>query len=166
MRIFALEKLIENQLKSGGIYSPKEICPLAAGKGNFALPVDRTVDRDRSQSTDVHRRARPFELVGQSTGRSTVQRVLLFGNGPGRPTRSIDRQRALLSVSARSTRRSTGQRAVALWIQSRSTGRSTDRRNGQKFDRWPVDRPVDRKGNLALFSCQRADFQMGYKYPI
>ena len=35
--------------------------------------------------TDVHKCARQLELVGRSTGRSTVQRALLSGNGPGRP---------------------------------------------------------------------------------
>ena len=49
---------------------------------------------------------------------------------------------------------------------AQSTGRSTDRLNSQKFDRWPVDRPVDRKANSDLVSSQRAEFFMGYLYPI
>ena len=57
---------------------------------------------------------------------------------------SVDRQRALLSVSS-------------LGRLSRSTGGL----NGQKYDRWPVDR----KGISALSNCQRAEFCGGYKYP-
>ena len=33
------------QLKKWGIYNLKQFCSLAAGKGIFALPVDRPVDR-------------------------------------------------------------------------------------------------------------------------
>ena len=36
------------------------------------------------------------------------------------------------------------------------------RHNGQKIDRWPVDR----KGKIALSCCQRADLFVGYKYPL
>ena len=45
MRIFALEKLVKNKLKWGVFIAPKRICPLAAGKGRNALPVDHPVDR-------------------------------------------------------------------------------------------------------------------------
>ena len=115
-------------------------------------PVDRGYFQRAElsgRSTDVHKRARQLWAGGRRPGRSTVQRALLSGNGPGRPDR-----KSALCIQLRST----GQRAVALWIW----GRSTSGLNGQKCDRWPVDR----KGNLALFSCQRADFQMAYKYPI
>jgi len=40
------------------------------------------------RSTDVHRTCTQPRLVGRSTGRSTVQRALLSGNGPGRPAES------------------------------------------------------------------------------
>ena len=49
---------------------------------------------------------------------------------------------------------------------ARSTGRSTGGLNGHFFDRWPVDRSVDRKGILALFQLPTGRFQRGYKYPI
>ena len=45
MKILALKILVKNQLKYGLYIAPYEICPLAAGKGKFALPVDRPVDR-------------------------------------------------------------------------------------------------------------------------
>ena len=43
--------------------------------------------------------------------------------------------------------------------------RSTGRLNDYFFDRWPVDRPVDRKVIFDLLSCQRVEFCGGYKYP-
>ena len=58
--------------------------------------------------------------------RLTVQRVLLSGNGHGRPPGR--RQRALLSVSSlRSTGRSTGGSMIINMIVGRSTARSTGR---------------------------------------
>ena len=42
-----------------------------------------------------------------------------------------------------------------------STGRPIGRLNDKKFDRWPVDRPVDRKAISGLVSSQRADFFHG-----
>ena len=49
----------------------------------------------------------------------------------------------------------------ALWKWPRSTGR-------ELCSLYPVsvDRAVDRKGKSALSSCQRADLDWGYKYPI
>ena len=41
MRIFALEIIVKNQLKCGVFIAPNKFCPLAAGKGIFALPVDQ-----------------------------------------------------------------------------------------------------------------------------
>ena len=67
-------------------------------------------------------------LVAGRPGRSTVQRALLSGNGPGRPDREF-----ALYIQLRSTRRSTGQRANALWIWGRSTGQSTAGLNGHMF---------------------------------
>ena len=46
--------------------------------------------------------------------------------------------------ACRSTVRSTAAESSALWI-SGSTGRSTGGSNGSKYDRWTVDRPVDRQ---------------------
>ena len=51
-------------------------------------------------------------------------------------------------------------------ILARSTKRSTGRVNGQIFDRWPVDRPVDRKVNFDLSASQWADLFGAYLYPI
>ena len=105
---------------------------------SIAAEVGRPV-----RSTDVHGRARQLGLVGRSTGRSTVQRALLSGNGPDRPAESCC---SLYPVPV--------DQAVDRW------------HNGQKIDRWPVDQAVDRKGKFALSCCQRADLDWGYKYPI
>ena len=130
--------------------------------GWWASRSDRStvavVDRP-GRSTDVH----AARLVGRSTGSVDRQRASALWKRP-RSTDPVDRpgrpaESSALCIRLRSTGRSTGQRAVALWIQSRSIGRSTGRLNGQKLDRWPVDRPVDRKGKLALFSCQRVDLK-------
>ena len=40
------------------------------------------------------------------------------------------------------------------------------RLNGHFFDRWPVDRPVDRKVNFDLSASHRADLFGAYLYPI
>ena len=91
----------------------------------------------------MHKDVHAASLLGRSTERST------------------DWSQSTLGL-ARSTGRSTDQRAVALWFWARSTGRP----NGQKFDRWSVDRLVDRKVIFDLSASQRADFVMGYLYPI
>ena len=44
MKIFALE-IVENQLKYGVFIAHKQIYPLAARKGIFALLVDRPIDQ-------------------------------------------------------------------------------------------------------------------------
>ena len=100
-------------------------------------PVDRSVDRRLKTES---------RALCRSTGRSTVQRALLSGNGPGRPAgRPAESSCSLYPVPI--------DRAVDRW------------HNGYKNDRWPVDRVVDRKGNSAL--CQTANGQIlvGYKYP-
>ena len=47
-----------------------------------------------------------------------------------------------------------------------STGRSTASANGSKFDRWAVDRAVDRQGNSGKNYSQRLVSRFAYKYPI
>ena len=125
--------------------------PLLSGSGRgrpggrlTGRPDQEPIDRSRP---DVHTNVHKAISVGRSTERSTDWR---------QPTLGL----------FRSTGRSTGQRAVTLWFWARSTGRSTGRFNGQFFDCWPVDRPVDRKAILGLISCQRADSFRGYIYPI
>ena len=64
-----------------------------------------------------------------------------------------------LSGGGRSTERST--------VGFGPVDRAVDRRhNGQKNDRWPVDRPVDQKSNLGFSRLQRAKFLWVYKYPL
>ena len=48
----------------------------------------------------------------------------------------------------------------------RSTGRSTCSWQRAEFDRWTVDRPVDRQFIFGSFCCQRLYFSGVYKYPI
>ena len=104
------------------------------------------VDRGRSRSTDVHR--------------TCTQQGWWAGRPGGRPSRELcSLEMAPVDRAGRPAESS------ALCIQSRSIGPVDRRLNGQKDDRWPVDRPVDRKGNSALSSCQRADSFGGYKYP-
>ena len=87
----------------------------------------------------------PAPWAGRPSGRPTEVNPL--SGWPGRPGGRPARE-PLLSGSGR-------------------VDRAVDRRlNGQKFDRWPVDRPVDRKVNFNLSASQRADFVMGYKYRI
>ena len=45
-------------------------------------------------------------------------------------------------------------------------GRSTGRLNGQIFDRWSVDRPVDRKVNFDLAAANGQNLYGGYLYLI
>ena len=71
---------------------------------------------------------------------------------PGRPAES-----SALCIQFRSTGRSTGQRAVALWFQARSTGGTTVRN-------LTVGRSTGR-AKLPFPGCQRAKFYGGYKYP-
>ena len=88
------------------------------------LPVDRC---GRPTCTSVHA---SLSWWAGRPGQSTVQRVLLSGNGPGRPAESCY---SLYPVS------------VDRW------------HNGHKMTVGPVDRAVNRKGKSALSSCQRAD---------
>ena len=49
---------------------------------------------------------------------------------------------------------------------ARLIGQSTGRLNGHFFDRWPVDRPVDRKVNFDLAAANEQNLCGGYLYPI
>ena len=102
----------------------KDFCLASAGRpdGRPQPEVGRP-----SRSTDVHRRARPC-LAGGPVDR------------PGRPSRelcSLERPR--------STGRSTGRRDLLSVSWPRSTDRVDRWLNGLKYDRWPVDRAVDRQ---------------------
>ena len=91
--------------------------------------------------------------------RSTVREPLLSGKGPGRPTRSTGRELFSLYQLDRPGGRSARESLLSGSSPGRP-GRSTSRINGQKYDRWPVDRPVDRDSiqrATALWSVDRAD---------
>ena len=113
---------------------------------------DRSTDAEDGRpdrSTDVHRACTQPGLVGRLTGRSTVQRALLSGNGPGRPGWSTN------SIQSRST----GP------VDRRHNGQKSDRRHkGQKSDRW-AGRPGGRpEGQICPFQLPTGRFLWGYKY--
>ena len=121
------------------------------------LPVDRGRSRSTIQSTDMHRMCTQPGWWAGRPGRSTARELLLSGKGPGQPT-GRPAESSALCIQLRSTERSTGQRAIALWFLARSTRRSTGGTTVRNLTVGPVDRAVDRKGNSALSSCQRPDF--------
>ena len=91
------------------------------------------------RSTDVHKRARQLELVGRSTGRSTVQRVLLSGNGLGRPGGRPSESSALCFLFP-----------VDRWL------------NGHKYNRWPPGRP---EGQFCPCLLPTGRFSLGLYIP-
>ena len=93
MRIFALEKLVENKLKWGVFIAPLEICQLAPGKGRFALPVDRSVDRPNGHISDRCASGRP----ARSTETGYREQSSLLVDRPGRPG-PLPESRALWTV--------------------------------------------------------------------
>ena len=111
--------------------------------GRSTVAVSGRPDR----STDVHRTCTLPCWGGRSTARElcSLESLRSTGRRPGREhcslfPDSVDRPKSRCSLDL-----------------ARSTGRSTARLNGHFFDRWLVDRPVDRKAKLGLFLCQRAD---------
>ena len=106
------------------ILIPKKLACLAS----VGRP-DRSTELEVGQpgrSTDVHRRARQFWQEAGRPNRSIVQRALLSGKAPA--DRAVDRTERL-----------------ALCILA-SVDRPVDRwHNGLKYDRWPVDRAIDRQ---------------------
>ena len=129
MEIFALEIVVENN-SNGGIYNPKEICLLAAGKGSFVLPVDRPVDRPNCHFYDRCASGRPPDRRGLDTESSSslpVDRPVDRGHFQRAKLSAVDwvgQPAYLPGLLGQSTRRSTVQ---ALWKWPRSTGRSTGR---------------------------------------
>ena len=125
MKILLLKFLLKTNSK-WGIYNPVEICPLAAEKGQIALPVDRPVDRPTVTFLTV-------EPNGRSPGRPSPDpesNSSLADRPPGRP--ELDTESRL---SVRSTARSTGgfsreqsslavdrpsQPASPAWLRARS----------------------------------------------
>ena len=88
----------------GGIYNPNKICPLAVGKGKFALPVDRAVDRPTVKFMTVEPTDRPPGRPGLDPESN--------GSLAGRPKPDTD-SRALCR-STGSVDRGLFQRAEAL----------------------------------------------------
>ena len=119
-------------------------------------------------------RCRSIELVDRRAQDVHTARLV------GRSTGSVDRQRAsALWKRPRSADRSTSREFCSLypapvdWAVNRPESRcslnpgpvdrAVDRwHDGQKSDRWLIDR----KGKIALRSCQQADLFWGYIYPI
>ena len=122
------------------------------------------VDRGRSRSTGpVNRCARTCTcLIGWRAGRptqSTTRELCSLEMVP------VDRQRVLLSVS--SSDRPGGRPAREPLLSSSRPGRPDGRSVAQrhKNDRWPVDRPVDRKGISALSWLPTGRFVLGLYIP-
>ena len=119
---------------------------------NIVFGFCRSTARSTGQSTDVHKTCTPC-LAGGPVDR------------PGRPPesrgstgRSTGRE-CLLSVSRlRSTGRSTGGSTVEnLTAVGRPGGRPVGY-NGKKYDRWLVDRLVDRQQSFLLTLTLAASF--------
>ena len=101
-------------------------------------PVDRARSRSTGRSTDVHKTCTTIWLVGWSTGRSTVREPC-----------SLD-----LALVDRAVNR---PESSALWIRPHRW--AVDRwHNGQKSDRWPVDRAVDWQHDFLLCWTPTASF--------
>ena len=88
-----LKFLLKNQLK-WGIYNPLEICPLAAEKGQFALPVDRP--------TVTILTVAPAGRPPGQPGLNPESNGSLVGRSPGRPKPDTESR-----LSVRSTAQST-----------------------------------------------------------
>ena len=117
---------------------------------DFSLPGS-AVDRTRSRSTET-------------VDRMCTKRAQ--GHLVWPVDRAVDRLKATHSRVSPVDRAVDRPRAVALWFRGRSTGRSTGSWQRSNFDRWPVDRPVDRMVKSDHNCCQWLVFKWGYKYPI
>ena len=115
--------------------------PIIVGPG--CLPVDRGRSRPTGPIDGRTQTCTQPRLGGQLT----VRELLLSGNGPGRPPGRPAESSALCFQCP-------VDRPIDWWL------------NGHNYDRWPVDRPVDRRGNLGFSRLQRAEFCGGYEYPI
>jgi len=92
----------------------------------------------------VDRTKKPVDCWGRPTCTDTCKLAASWAGRPrGRPTES--------------------RFALCLF---RSTRRSTGSANGSKYDRWAVDRAVDRQGYFGKICCQRLVSRFAYKYPI
>ena len=138
--------------------------------GRSTDPVDRPTSSSwrACLCTSIDRTGRPTSATVDRSGRPTCTRMCTLTCHLGRSTERSTNYKYPTLGWGRSTGRSTvrlgtvdravaGQRAIALWIGT--VDRAVD---GHFFDRWPVDRPVDRKANLGLVSCQRLVFQRAY----
>ena len=115
MRNFALEILVKNSSRNGVYIALKEFCLLAAGKGNFSLPVDRPFDQPNGHFYDRCASGRPG-LDTESSSSLPVDQPVDQGHF----------QRA--ELSGRSTARSTGPPAMAVCTScARRSTRPVDR---------------------------------------
>ena len=131
MRIFALKKLVENQLKWGVFIAPTKFCPLAAGKGWNALPVDRAVD----QPTIIFLTVEPTGRPARSTETGYREQSSLPVDQHGRPGPFPDSRALGQSIDPVDRPTSSSWRARLCTSVDR-TGR-------------PTSTTVDRSGRLA-----------------
>ena len=149
---------MKNLLKinsNGGVFiAPFQICPLAAGKGIFALPVNRAVDRPTDKFITVEPTIRPLgrpgldlesngSLACRPLGRSeldTESRVSA-GRPVGRPG-PFPESRSSLAVDRPGR---PAHQPGCVHILCMSVNRAIDRPEIRcSLDPVPVDRAVDR----------------------
>ena len=126
-------------------FNPHNLFELACCR-SIGQSIEAEVDRP-VRSTNVHKRAWPYRLEGQSTGSVDCQRALLSGSGPDRPG----------SRSAKSS---------ALCIHA-SVDQAVDRQQRQLLI-WPPTaifwEPIN-WGSLGLFSTRfKVGFQASFSY--
>ena len=153
MEILALEILIEKTNSNGVFITHLKICPLAAKKGQFALPVDRLTVKNLTVEPSGRLPGRPCQIlraialwpVDRPVDRGWKQGAdSLCGRPPGRPE-AFPESRALGGRPTRST--GLPSKAVCTFCARRSTGlvdRSQLRSTG------PVDRQPASQIDLGL----------------
>ena len=95
MEILLSKNLVQNNHEMGVFIPSFQICPLAAEKGKFALPVDRP--------TVIFLTVEPTERLPDRPGLDPESNGSLAGRLPGRPKPDTESR-----LSVRSTARSTG----------------------------------------------------------
>ena len=103
-------------------------------------------------------------MLSARQDRSTVRSTAPSSQSTGRST-DVHRNVHAGYTCGRSTERLTDWEQFALCLFG-SILRSTGSANGSKYDRWAVDRSVDRQGNSGKICCQRLVSRFAYIYPF
>ena len=91
---------------------------------------------------------RPDQEPVDRNGRPAVHKNVHAGQPFGPVDRAVDRLKATHSRVVPVDRAVDRPESCCSLVLGAVDGRSTGRLNGQIFDHWPVDRPVDRKGKM------------------